>query len=321
MEIWRHAFAFPGTVAPLAERAEEWGFDGLLLADSECITADVWIELALAGARTRTLRLGPGVTNPVSRHVAVTASAAATLHAETGGRACLGFARGDSALSRIGLHPPDADGFARDLDRLQGLLRGETVDLDGTAAALAWLPGSARTKVPVHVAATGPKVIAAAAARAEGVDLTLGADVDALRRGAAHARTVNPDVVVGAYLNVAVDDDRAAARELVRGSVSIFHRFAAAADRSGYDPGAHGESRSAFAQELTDAEIDRFALAGPAAEVRDRLLAIHDAGVDRVVVVPGSIDADPAAMAASDERFAADVLPAVRAPARTPGTS
>ena len=43
-----HAFAFPGRVADAARQAEEWGFTGLLVADSQNLTADVWVELALA---------------------------------------------------------------------------------------------------------------------------------------------------------------------------------------------------------------------------------------------------------------------------------
>jgi alkanesulfonate monooxygenase SsuD/methylene tetrahydromethanopterin reductase-like flavin-dependent oxidoreductase (luciferase family) len=39
-EIWLHAFALPGRVADLARRAEAWGFTGMLLADSQNLTAD-----------------------------------------------------------------------------------------------------------------------------------------------------------------------------------------------------------------------------------------------------------------------------------------
>ena len=101
-EVWLHAFSLPGRVAPLARKAEEWGYTGLVIADSQNLTADIWVELALAGAATSRLRLGPGVTNPITRHIAVSASAAATLQAETDGRVMLGFAQGDSALTQIG---------------------------------------------------------------------------------------------------------------------------------------------------------------------------------------------------------------------------
>src|SRR5919201_4935545 len=97
MEVWLHAFANAGRVAPRARQAEAWGYTGLLVADSQCLNADVWVELALAAGATRRLRVGPGVTNPATRHVTVTASAAATLQAESGGRAVVGLGRGESA--------------------------------------------------------------------------------------------------------------------------------------------------------------------------------------------------------------------------------
>jgi 5,10-methylenetetrahydromethanopterin reductase len=78
MDVWMHTFSFAGRVAAVARQVEQWGFAGLLVADSQNLNADIWVELALAGAATERLLLGPGVTNPVTRHPAVTASAAAT---------------------------------------------------------------------------------------------------------------------------------------------------------------------------------------------------------------------------------------------------
>ena len=172
MEFWLHGFAVPGRVAELARSAERWGFDGLLLADSQCLTADIWIELCIAAAATSRLRIGPGVTNPLTRHLAVTASAAATLQRESGGRVSLGIGQGDSALTQIGLRALRVGEFEQALKTLQAFLRGEEVALPGAAASrLRWVNTAAATKVPVHVAATGPRTIAAAARHADGVDL------------------------------------------------------------------------------------------------------------------------------------------------------
>jgi 5,10-methylenetetrahydromethanopterin reductase len=321
MELWLHTFAIPGRVVEVARQAEAWGFDGLLVADSQSLTADVWIELALAGAATSRLRLGPGVTNPATRHLAVTASAAATLHEETGGRAVVGFARGDSALSQLGLQPPSIDAFADDVRRLQGLLRGEEVRLaNGTASSLHWIAGRDMVKVPVHVAATGPRAIAATAGVADGLDLTVGGELERIRWGVDQVRAApgGERASVGAYVNVGVDEDPAAARQLVRGSVTTFARFSRdnvgdARLESGYDKDRHGTSSSDYARRLDDAFVDRFAAVGPAAQVAERLAEIAAAGVERIVVVPGSIDADRAAMARSNDAFAATVLPALRA--------
>jgi 5,10-methylenetetrahydromethanopterin reductase len=326
VEVWLHAFSFPHRVAELARQAEEWGFTGLLLADSQNLNADVWVELAMAGAVTSRLRIGPGVTNPVTRHLAVTASAAATLQAETAGRATLGLGRGDSALTQIGQQPVLVAEFQRALEVLQTYLRGEEVTMGGTRSAIRWLVGAELPKVPVHVAATGPRMIQAAARHAEGIDLTVGAELERLRWAAGIAREAGPrGLTVGAYVNVAVHPQREVARELVRGSVATFARFATQGapvdglsqvtrrgiDRlaAGYEEEQHGEAASHYAQLLDDEFLDRFAVAGPAEEVRDRLAEITAAGIDRVIIVPCSLDADRAEVQESNDRFADHVLP------------
>lgn len=326
MQLWLHGFSIPGRVAELAQRAEAWGFHGLLIADSQNLTADIWIELALAGARTSVLRLGPGVTNPVTRHLAVTASAAATLQAETDGRATLGFARGDSALSQIGRRAEGVKEFERSLALLQSLLRGEQVQFGSTAGSIRWLDGAGLAKVPVHVGATGSRVIAAAARHAEGVDLTVGAELDRLRLAVRLARESGPaELTVGAYINVAVDPDHDRARALLRGSAATFARFSAESGSAsglsevtaegvrsvtaGYEASRHGEAAGSAARQLGDAFVDRFAVAGPAAVVRERLQEIAAIGIERLIVVPCSLDTAPDDLLRSNEQFARDVLP------------
>jgi 5,10-methylenetetrahydromethanopterin reductase len=181
MEAWMHTFAFSHRVAQRAREVEGWGFAGLLVADSQNLNADVWVELALAGAATERIGLGPGVTNPVTRHPAVTASAALTLQQETGGRAVLGLGRGDSALAQIGREPVPARELEEALTAVQGYLRGEEVVLDGTPSRIRWADQTGQPKVPVTVAATGPRVIGLAARHAERVDLTVGAEPERVR--------------------------------------------------------------------------------------------------------------------------------------------
>jgi 5,10-methylenetetrahydromethanopterin reductase len=320
MELWLHAFAFPGRVAEWARQAEQWGFTGLLLADSQNLTADIWVELALAGAATSRLRLGPGVTNPLTRHLAVTASAAATLQEETGGRATLGFAQGDSALSQVGLKRLSVSEFEHALSFLQGFLRGDEVQLDGITSAIRWLAHSQQPKVPVHVAATGPRTIRAAARHAEGVDLTVGAEPERVRRGVASAREARPaGLVMGAYVNVAVDPDRDRARDLVRGSAATFARFSAESDQRDtrdaervsrdYRREQHGQAAATFAQQLDEQFIDRFAACGRPDVVRDRLAELAACGLDRIIVVPCSLDTDRETLFRSTELFAREVMP------------
>src|SRR5919109_676321 len=144
MEVWLHAFANAGRVAPRARQAEAWGYTGLLVADSQCLNADVWVELALAAAATRRLRVGPGVAAGRVR-----------------GRAVVGVGRGDSAVTKLGRRPVPEPAYARFLARLAALLRGESVEIDGTAVTVA--AAAHGPPPPIDVAAAGPRVIGDAA--------------------------------------------------------------------------------------------------------------------------------------------------------------
>ena len=158
------------------------------------------------------------------------------------------------------------------------------------------------------------------------VSISQSARKQRIRRDAEQARAAAVSTLtVGAYLNVAVDEDPAAARALVRGSVATFARFStSAASRSelsavdrrdvakitaGYDRDGTATRGPESAQSIADDFIDRFAVAGAPDEVLRRLRAISNSGVERLIVVPGSLDSDAATVHRSLERFAADVLP------------
>jgi 5,10-methylenetetrahydromethanopterin reductase len=74
--------ASPGYTARLAGDIEAMGFDYLLCPDTQNLAPDPYGQLALASAHTTHLRLGTGVTNPITRDVAVTATALMTLQQE-----------------------------------------------------------------------------------------------------------------------------------------------------------------------------------------------------------------------------------------------
>src|SRR6185295_2050223 len=170
----------------------------LLLPDSQNLAPDVWQQLALAAHATTRIRLGPGVTNPTTRDAAGTANAATSLQIESGGRAVLGLGRGDSAVQRIGQNAMRLADFERYVVMLQTYLGGGTVDRDGFASRLEWVRTADVRKVPLEIAATGPKVIALAARHAEHVAFAVGADPKHLgwaletARGAARAAGRDP---------------------------------------------------------------------------------------------------------------------------------
>src|SRR5213592_4440909 len=176
MEFGVLAVPEPRRSARTARLLEELGFDTVLFPDSQNLAPEVWGQLMLASQATTRVHLGPGVTNSVTRDPAVTASAALALQAESGGRAVLGIGRGDSSVQRIGKREDRVASFERHLAALQGYLRGEAVDRGGFASRLEWLERVQAPKVPVEVAATGPRVIEVAARHADAICLAVGAD-------------------------------------------------------------------------------------------------------------------------------------------------
>lgn len=337
IEIWRSAYPVPGTTAALARTSEAEGWDGLTFADSQNVCGDPYGALCLAAGATQRLLLRTGVTNPVTRHPAVTASAIATVHAESGGRAVLGIGRGDSSLLHLGQEPASLRAFERYLTLVQGYLRGETVDLDGHPSRLEWLPALGLPKVPLDVTATGPRVIDLGARLAERVTFAVGADGERLGQVVARARHarraagLDPDTLsLGAYVNVAAHPDVAVARDWVRGLVAIFVHFAGLPgattawipprDRvvvermsAEYDMAGHGSSDAAHARSLDDDFIDRFAVAGPPDYCLRRIEAIAEMGFDRLVLSVGSPGLDPRDRAAANALVVRDVLPGVKA--------
>ena len=348
VEIWTAGAGVPKFSAYQAERAERAGYDGILYVDSQNLAGDPYVAMAMAASATTSIKLGTGVTNPLTRHPAVAAAAAASVQAESGGRVLLGIGRGDSALAHLGMAPVKVAAFERYLAALQTYLRGDDVPFEdarwGADAAppvddlnlagqpissrLHWLDG--RTpKVPVTVSATGPNVIEIAARLADRVTFAVGANPARLEWAIATARQHSDTVSLGAFVNVVAHPDADTARELGSGGVATFARFnvmhgrvagpAAEDDRkiltdvhSRYDMTHHTEAGSPQAGALTSEFAHRFAVLGPPSQCADRLRELVALGLDHLVIVGPSINADRAESTVARRCFAEEVMPAVR---------
>ena len=127
-------------LAGLARLAEAAGFDHLWLAD-ERFFREVYSSLAVCAAHTRAIALGPCVTDPYSRHPALTAMAIATLDELSGGRAVLSIGAGISGFAELGIRRERPARALREAIMLvRRLLAGKTVDLAGDKAP--WLLAS-----------------------------------------------------------------------------------------------------------------------------------------------------------------------------------
>jgi 5,10-methylenetetrahydromethanopterin reductase len=315
MDLGLLFFPHPTQTADIARRIEALGFRSIVFADTQNLAPETWSQLILAATATRRIELGPGVTNPVSRDPAVTASAALGVQVASGGRLVIGIGRGDSSMAKIGGRPASPADFELYLQRLRAYLDGKTVDREGTPSRIEWLDEVEVQHVPIEVAATGPKVTEIAARIADRICFAVGADVERLEdcvaraRRAAEAAGRDPaGIRLGAYVNCVVHDDPAVAREAVRGGVASFAHFsgfpgiridqlpdavreAAQTMRTGYDMTHHGAAAGTHAQSLRPEFIHRFGIAGPLCEARARFKEIRNLGIDFVRVIPGSRDA------------------------------
>ena len=204
------------------------------------------------------------------------------------------------------------------------------------ASRIGWIAdglGKGGVKVPVEVAASGPKVIAMSALHAERVMFTLGADVERLQWGIDLAKKtrrdagLDPDAIAfGAYVNMGCHADVSKARGLVRGGLTTFARFSvmhgkangpvSAKDReqletlvSNYDMKQHTRADSRQAGTLSDDFVDRFAIVGPPERCLARLRDLAALGLDKVAISGGTRGASVEDAAVNRDLVAKHVLP------------
>src|SRR5262245_14773404 len=92
-----------------AQRAEALGFGAFWYAD-ERFDPETYVGLTACALATSRIKLGPAVTDPYSRHPALTAMAIGSLDDVSGGRAVLGFGAGSMGFENLGFtnHRPAA---------------------------------------------------------------------------------------------------------------------------------------------------------------------------------------------------------------------
>lgn len=326
MEIWTQFAASPRGIVKIAAEAEMQGWDGISVVDSQNLSGDPFVALAMAATSTEKIKLATAVSNPATRIAAAAAAGIASVDVVSRGRAVFGVGRGDSALAHLGRAPARLKYFERFLAQLQAYLRAEPVPFDDIpiagdvappmdalelasappASRIGWLEG--RHKVPVEVAATGPKVIGIAAVHADRVMFALGADPDRIAWGietakaAREAAGLDPDgVAFGAYVNSVCHPDVATARDLAKGGLTTFARFAVMHGkvsgpispnlaeamqtlRAAYDMTKHTQGDSAQAATLTPEFVDAYAVVGPPDHCIERFRGLAALGLDKIAI-------------------------------------
>ena len=99
-------------VVARAVEAEKAGFSHVWTFDSSVLWQEPFAIYPQILAATERVRVGPMVTNPMTRDWSVTASLFATMNDTFGNRTVCGIGRGDSALRVIGRSPAPMNVFA-----------------------------------------------------------------------------------------------------------------------------------------------------------------------------------------------------------------
>lgn len=288
-------------VGEIARMAEDLAFDTLWIGDSQLIKKDVYVALTVGALETTKIKIGPGVTQPITRHITATVNAIAGIDDVSNGRALLGVGSGDSAVFPLGAKPASIGGMREMILSLRELLAGREVLLQGH-------PVRVRTvarPVPIFLAASQPRMLMLAGEIADGVILMGAADADLTRwqlewiaRGAKGAGRDPNSVFVDLWFGISVSDDREKARLDVKAWATSqarwfshwkelpepLERFKAdfARARGAYDFSEHLSLHAKHKTVVSDEFADFVAVAGPVDQCARRIKELLRLRVDRV---------------------------------------
>jgi F420-dependent oxidoreductase-like protein len=303
----------------IVQEAERVGYDSVWTA--EAYGSDAATILAWIAGQTSRIRIGSAIFQMPGRSATMTAMTAATLDQLSGGRMLLGIGSSGPQVSE-GWHGVR---FGRQLQRTREYIEvvrmalarerveyhGETIELplpDGPGKALKLTIAPVQERMPVYLAAIGPKNTALAGEVADGWLPTLVAPehlpalCEPLEEGAARGGRTLDGFDIAPTVNVMITDDLDAARDTMRPFLALYVGGMGSRDRNFYNQlvcrygfedaarevqelyldGRKEEAAAALPADL----IDQVTLCGPADRVRDRLRAYADAGVGTLGVAP-----------------------------------
>jgi len=215
----------PGT-APMPDlmrllrSIEAAGFDGAGILDSQMLSRDTFVVLGQAATNTSRLTLFPAVTNPFTRHPSVLAGAIQTVEEMAPGRVKFVIGTGYTSASTIGRKPATLAEMRACIGMVRGLLAGESVDFSGVPGRLGY---AAKRRIPIVMAASGPKAIELAGEIADGALLLVGFNrgiveraLEHLERGAKRSGRRLEDLEIVWAVRVGTAAKTAEARRLAR---------------------------------------------------------------------------------------------------------
>ena len=331
----------PKCSAEMAPLLEEMGFDIVLCPDTQNLSADPYGQLALMANATKSLKIGTGVTHPVTRETAVTASAMASLQEESQGRAICGIGRGDSSAAHIGKRQATTEELRNCVVTLKSYMNGEAIEAGNIQSPIRWIDPKVISPVPIDIACTGPRTIKMACDVADRVSFAVGSAFErvewAMNTAKEHLEKTgrsSDSLQIGAYINLICDYNEKRAISLARMLAGLVAHFTAMKGAStehlpdkllpvtqqlqtDYDMKNHSSEKGQHLDLIDDDFIEWFSIAGPPQKCINRLEKLLDLGLDHIYILGGSPIAEPRdarvrAMVEQTEVFAKEVLPVIK---------
>ena len=197
------------TYAKDVARAESCGWDAAWLPDSQLRRRDTYVLLAAAAEASKSITIGPLLTNPITRHPSVTASSISTIAELAEGRTVLTYGAGDTAVRLAGLEPARVRQLREAIGLTKNFLDGNHVEVGADRPAK--LPFA--RPVPVWLAAGGPRTLKMAGAVADGVFIRVGthsdnilSSINMIWKGAEEAGRDKKDVGLGIIFHTVLHD-------------------------------------------------------------------------------------------------------------------
>jgi 5,10-methylenetetrahydromethanopterin reductase len=248
------------------------------------------------------------VTVPHTRHVSVTASALLTLEEMAPGRIVAGIGTGGSSAQTMGLKIEKV-ARVKTLDAMVGSLRrliaNEPMRFEtGTEGKVAWLERA--RAIPIYVAGSGPKMLAAAGRLGDGaivyasvIPRILRAGLELVADGARASGKKLAELDVALWAPMSIARDGKLARDHARGRVASALRHPLPVElgaddqaviarlRAEYDAFQHATAASKHRTLVPDRFVDMMALAGTPAEVTEQVRRLRDVPeIRRVIILP-----------------------------------
>jgi len=303
----------------IVQEAERLGYDSVWTA--EAYGSDAATILGWLAGQTSTIKIGSAIFQMPARSPAMTAMTAATLDQLSGGRMLLGIGSSGPQVAE-GWH---GQRFARQLQRTREYVavvrkalnrerlefHGETLELplpDGPGKALKLTIAPVQDRIPIYLAAIGPKNTQLAGEIADGwipiffSPENVGELLPLLDEGAARSGRSLDGFDIAPTVNVSINDDLAAARDVMRPFIALYvggmgsrkqNFYNALASRYGFEDAARKVQdlylegrRDEAAAAVPDELVDTVTLCGPADRVRERLAVYRDAGVGTLGITP-----------------------------------